>query len=137
MKTLREIIQNETEIQVPEGLTTRILTQIRIESNKRLHRESFVWGGIFLLSFITFCASLVHTTKIVMASNFGNYFSLIFSDSNLIISIWKQLSLSLIESLPFVEVSLVLISCMILLWSIRNFVRKSPFTIIQASVPFS
>ncbi len=50
-------------------------------------------------------------------TGFDQYLSLAFSDSSVLITYWKELSLSLVESLPLMAVMLVLGALGLFIWS--------------------
>lgn len=134
MKTLHDLFQKKSTIQTPENLLGQILARVNQEQKKKEHREQIAWGGIFLASLATFIASGAHAVTVIASSNFGSYVSLIFTDTSSILSIWKQASLSLIESLPFIELIVFLGSIAVVMWSIRNFSKKSSLFINRSNV---
>ncbi len=125
MKTLHDLFQNNSTTEAPSHLLEQVLFRVREEKNKTARREQIAWGGVLLASFAAFVASGIYATKVIASSNFGQYASLIFSDSSAAVTLWKQLILSLAESLPFIELIIFLSSIAIVMWSIRNFSKKS------------
>ncbi len=77
-----------------------------------------------LLSLITASASFVglffsvkYALNSFYQSSFYDYFSLIFSDRDMVLSNWKEFSLSLMESLPYFSVTLVLVAIGLFMYS--------------------
>jgi hypothetical protein len=56
-------------------------------------------------------------------SHFGAYASLVFSDSAVAVSYWKEIGLSLLESLPVMTLAITLALVGLLLYSVRAMVR--------------
>ena len=133
MKTLHEAFKSDSSIIVPEGLLARVLFHIDAEAQRLARRYKIMWGGVFVGSLGLFIGSAIHTARIIAGSNFGSYFSLIFSDSGMIFTIWKQLLLSMIESFPLLETIILLGSITVVLWSIRNFFKNTNFYITQTN----
>ncbi len=131
MKTLGELFKEDSDTSVPEGLFEQVLFRIQAEDRKLARREQFAWGGIFVASLGLFVESGIRAAHVIAASNFGSYLSLAFSDSSMIGTLWKQFALSLVESFPFIETIVFLASIVAVLWSIRNFLKKTPFFITQ------
>ena len=52
-------------------------------------------------------------------SGFYQFSSLIFSDTAVAITYWKELSLSLVESLPLMEMTVLLSVVFVFLWAIK------------------
>jgi len=119
---------------------TKIFQKVKYESNINLAEN--VWQAIVLhdkcvvrvklwaFSIIGF-ASLVGLVPAFKAlssdfvqSGFYEYFSLIFSDSGLIFSYWKELFFSLAESLPTISIILTLSLLFICFLSLRYLMKQ-------------
>ena len=131
--TLKNLFKQENEINIPKNLYQQVVFCVEQAIEKKKRQDQIVWGGLFLASLGIFVASAIHTTLVITRSSFGNYFSLIFTDSATALTLWKQIILSLIESLPFIEICIVLTSVAVVLWSIRNFSKSSPLFITHTN----
>ena len=87
--------------------------------------KRLVWGSISAISFVLFATSTVYAINAYSGSSFASYFSLIFSDMGSVSLWWKELGLSLLESLPILGTMLVLGSIFLVLWSIRKFAKHT------------
>lgn len=95
---------------------------VRIESEqRRLSRvRSWYFAGASVLSLSAFIFVLGNTISSLSHSEFLNYVSLIFSDTDIVLSSWKEFSLALVESLPFVAILAGLVTVFAFLWSLAH-----------------
>jgi Na+/H+ antiporter NhaB len=133
MKTVNDLFKEHSQIAYPENLSGRVFLSIQKAAEKKNRQDQYAWGALFLTSLTIFVASAIHTTQVIASSSFGSYFSIIFSDSATALTLWKQITLSLIESLPFIEICIVFASIALVLWSIRNFSKTSPLFITHSN----
>lgn len=106
-------------------LRKNILLQVVKEEGRRAK-------NYLLVSLITSTASIVgvvfaaqYVVQAIFQTSFYRYFSLLFSDSDIVLSYWRQFTLSLVESLPFFAVTLVLVAIVVLMVSIRVFANNT------------
>jgi cation transport ATPase len=111
-------------IEPPKGLCEAILT--RIESAKR--RGARVRSGLFALLAMASGVALVpvwqYTTEQFYASGFSEYLTLIASDRSAVLPYWKEIGLSLIESLPSIALLVLIPILAALLWSLVRLVKN-------------
>lgn len=122
-KNLSQLFKEDTS--VPAELADRVFQHIQKRMLARDRQQGYFWGTFFVFSLGAFISSAVYAYDAFKASNFGSYFSLIFSDTGSIAHWWKQLGLSLIESLPLLGVITLLASISVLLWSLRKFAKHT------------
>lgn len=112
------------KIHLPEGLRNRVLIGIRKQELARARIvvafalagvSSSIVGGIFAFKYMIQGFS---------QSGFYSYASLLFSDPDIVLTSWKELFLSLAESLPFAGITLSLITLAFLFASIRIFTKS-------------
>ncbi len=125
MKTLRALFTEEYEEKAPAELETRVLRSIAREAERTDRRDRIVWGAFSGVSLGFFAWSMVYATDVFSKSSFGSYFSLIFSDFGSVAHLWRELGLSLLDSLPVAGVAGVLASAIFVLWSVRKYSRPS------------
>jgi hypothetical protein len=118
------------EVEVPHGLYGAVLARIA-----RARQQSARMKTLFLgLSSIIFGVALVpafqYAGQELYSSGFYAYTSLFFSDGGFVLSAWREVGLSLIESLPSVALLLLLGLGVALAWSLRR-------TFLNARVAFS
>ncbi|MEI6288393.1 MAG: hypothetical protein WCP18_02285 [bacterium] len=84
-----------------------------------------VKAKVFLFSLLSICsiAGLIPLTNLALNnlsnSEFYQFFSLLFSDSDAIFRYWQSFALAIIETLPILEIALVLLMIIIFLESIK------------------
>ena len=125
MKSVTELFAQESGHGIPEGLADRVLAHIIATQNADARLKRLVWGSISAISFVLFATSTVYAINAYSGSSFASYFSLIFSDMGSVSLWWKELGLSLLESLPILGTMLVLGSIFLVLWSIRKFAKHT------------
>ena len=101
------------------GLKENIIYRIEKEANK-MAIFTFVFGGITsLTSVLVMIYSSILIIKDYYVSGLSEYISLIFSDSSVILGFWKEFIYSVVESLPFITITLVLLSLLGFVWSLK------------------
>ena len=88
------------------------------EAQKRqakIHLVAFATLDVFAL--IGIVTSVIYLSNVFSQSGFGQYLSLIISDSNLLVSYWQEITLSLAESLPVLGLVAFLSVSAVLIWS--------------------
>ena len=104
----------------PEALSGRILLRIaKLERQKRDMRLGF-FGVVFMCSVGIFIFAIQVAGKEFAQSGFFEYFKLLFSDSGVVASSWKEFGLSLVETLPVIASISVLAAIAFMFYSIRQ-----------------
>ena len=88
----------------------------KLERRSLRIRTSFL-GVLSLFSLSALVATFFSLGRTLATSGFSNYLSLIVSDSSIITTYWKEVSLSLVESLPMLSVALLLLALGVFIWS--------------------
>ncbi len=111
------------ELEPPPNLQDRVVLNIRkLElAQDRKKAVMFGFGALISVSATIFVA--VTSLGTFMQSEFYHYLSIIFSGDN-VLAYWKELSLSLVESLPIFAVISLLIAVTVSLWSVSNTVTS-------------
>lgn len=122
---LKQLFKNDERATPPLGLSNNIFRRIDEYAQKEDRRDRYFWGTFLALSLVAFIGSGVYAYHAFVASNFGSYLSVIFSDGGAAVSLWKELGLSLVESLPLLSILAILGSVTILLWTMRKFTKGS------------
>ena len=106
------------------GLKESILNKIEKESKKKAV-FSFILGGFTsVTSILAAIYSIVLIVKDYYVSGLSEYISLVFSDSSVVFGLWKEYIYSIVESLPFVTMTVTLVSLWIFIWSIRYMIKN-------------
>lgn len=112
-------------LEPPKGLRGKILASIRYEEIRRARIYVFAALGTIATSLLGIVFAFKYMLQGFYQSSFYSYFSLLFSDPDIAISYWKELSLSLIETAPLVGITLSLVALAALLTSMRVLVNNA------------
>jgi len=113
------------KLKPPKELRGKILFSINKEETRRAKVYFFVSITTTLASVFGLIFSVRYMIQSFYQSSFGSFISLIFSDPNIMVSYWKELSMSLLETLPILGITISLIAVGALLVSIRTLVKNT------------
>jgi|SRR3989339_998318 len=106
---------NLVQIDPPKGLYENILAEIK---HKKI-RSARIWLSFWSFAFSGLSIFLISTAQNafyqISQSGLLKYLSLIVSDWDMALTYWKELALSIVESTPLLEITLVLSTILILL----------------------
>lgn len=105
------------EMPLPNNLVNKIILSV----DKKVSHDSKIKAlGLSFVSFISFLISIPIISQIITSftqSGFYNYISIIFSDSDVAFIYWKEILISLIESLPVIGIASLLAIAVVFIWS--------------------
>lgn len=115
--------------ELPDGLFAKIMSRINNEK-RQLARKRLVF--IFsLFGLVGSLAAFIPTLNLVkdgfVSSGFITFFSLLFSDSEIVLVYWQSFMMSLLESLPVVSIVVLLAIVLVFLESLRFLARNARF----------
>lgn len=88
---------------------------------------------VFLLVATSSLAALIpaigYAMNEVYASGFYSYFSLLFSDSSVVLSHWQMIFLTLAESLPSISLLLLIAVMSVLILSVNQVLKNAQFAL--------
>lgn len=113
------------QLQPPSELRKNILLQIVREEHHRAKNYVLASVATASVSVMGVIFSINYVAQAISASSFYQYLSLLFSDPDVVLSYWKEFVLSLVESLPFFAITLVLVAVVVLMLSVRVFTSNS------------
>ena len=108
-------------------LSDDIWRSIENYQNKRRQIKFWTYSGVGAISLIGFISSLLNLLEQFSNSGFYNYFSLIFSSDGYLTFYWKELALSIINSLPIISLMFSFLLIFILFVSIKHIIRQFKF----------
>ena len=123
-KDLTQLFQ-ENAGGAPFGFSDTVLKAVRRAADKHARQRQYLWGAFSIASLGAVALSGLYAVHSASASGFSSYFSLLFSDGSTIAGLWREVGLSLLESLPVVAGIAVLGSIVAVLWSLRNLSKYS------------
>jgi len=123
-KASRFRIYSMGKLETPKRLRNRVIFSIQKEELKKACVYVWVSLGLIASSLFGFVFAMKHMITSFHKTSFYSYFSLLFSDTDIIFSYRKELLLSLVETVPLLEITLSLVLIIILLSSVRIFVQN-------------
>lgn len=108
-------------IEPPKRLKLSILASIVEEERRRVKRLLVIFAPASLLSLIGIIFSIQYVLKAFYQSDFYTYFSLLLSDPDVVLTYWKEFAMSLIDTIPFMWITVSLISIALFLICLRMF----------------
>ena len=114
------------------GLTDNIWRALVIHKKHNAKIKLWIFSLVGIISFAGLVPAFNTLSTDFAKSGFYEYFSLIFGNGS-ILSYWKELSLSLVESLPIMSIIFTLSLIFICLFSLRHLVKQFG----QLSLPLS
>ncbi|MFA6227422.1 MAG: hypothetical protein WC631_03025 [Candidatus Paceibacterota bacterium] len=116
---------NFFEIMEPsENLRSSIINRIEMEEKRDVVYRIVLGGTISLASMSMMIVYVLNIIKDAYQSGLSEYISLLFSDGALLISYWQTYTMSIIESLPVVPITIVVVSILIFVWSINMIITS-------------
>lgn len=107
-------------IEPPAGLYSAVLARIALARRRRarihLAADSCVFfvSGVLLVPLAQYAGSEIYT------SGFYEFFSLFFSDRQVVLNSWQEFVYALFEKLPSIAMLLMLAASITLVWSLRR-----------------
>lgn len=124
----RDRIYGMGEIKGPERRVTlrdNVLRSIRQDEVRRAKRYLFVWGATLFASSFGAVLSLWHTFAALSRSGFYSYAFLLATDRDVVLLNFREFSLLLAGSVPFLAITAVLASLLGFFLSLRSFARHA------------
>ena len=106
-----------SQIEPSRKLSEKILSAIAHEKQRRARIHFVVFDFSCVTSAVAIIPAFQYALQEFSRTGFYEYFSLLFSDGGLLLSYWKEFSLSLIESLPLLGLTVLLVTIFALLKS--------------------
>lgn len=114
-------------------LRHNILLEIKREERRRAKVHLFAYASIFPFSLFGIILSVQYMSQGFYESGFYGYLSLLFSGDSAVYVYWKELSLSLIDSMPIIGIIAFLTAMGVLIWSGANAFSNTRRYILQTN----
>ncbi|MDQ5955224.1 MAG: hypothetical protein QG621_227 [Patescibacteria group bacterium] len=112
-------------LEPPAGLCGAVLSRIALARRRRARVRLAVDMCVFFISGALLVPLAQYAGSEIYTSGFYEFFSLLFSDRQLILSSWQEFAFILLEKLPSIAVLLILSATIVLVWSLRRAVLSS------------
>lgn len=113
------------EVPPPRGLYEAILARIDAAKRASARVRAGLFGAVAVLSGLALVPAVQYAFAQFYASGFYDYASLLLSDRSLALTYWRELSLTLLESLPALALLLVIPLFAALVWSLLRTVQTA------------
>ncbi|MEI7890415.1 MAG: hypothetical protein WCI36_00440 [bacterium] len=114
-------ILGDLEIKLPKGLKQAVFARIEMENQKSVARKLLLIRIGFVFSGISSFAALAIFGKELLLSEFFSITLLVFSDLNTISMMWQDYTLSLLETMPTVSISMTLLPIFVFMFLLRQY----------------
>lgn len=108
------------ESRLSDGILSYVENQQKRINNINFYTHSFL--GVF--SLVVFIPTFVNLLERFSSSGFYNYFSLIFQRGGSLSYYWKELLLSIVNSLPILSLTFTVLLLFIMFVSLRRTIRQ-------------
>ncbi|MDB5189968.1 MAG: hypothetical protein JWN49_294 [Parcubacteria group bacterium] len=108
------------KIETPTGLLEGVFARIRQEQVRLARMRTTLYSVGMILSLGTGSLVTVSLARSLRASGFYEYASLALSGDSLFLTYWRELSFSLLESVPFITLLMFLVVLLVLVWTAAN-----------------
>jgi hypothetical protein len=112
-------------IEPPKSLGERILARINTEEKRAMRLKAWAFGSASFASLGFSLWAVVYLVGNLNETGFCQYLSLLFSGDSTVYYYWKEISLSIAESLPIVSIILFLTAIGFFIWSITKLTYKT------------
>jgi hypothetical protein len=126
-KKLKDILHSY-DIQPPKGLKQAVFQRIEKEKTKSLIRKRWYLRAGFVISGSCSIAAIVFLGKEILASEFFAIASLGLSDMKTVASFWQNYVFSLLETLPTVSLTIMLLPVFIFMLLLRQYGKLQQYT---------
>ncbi|MDB5204186.1 MAG: hypothetical protein JWP09_214 [Candidatus Taylorbacteria bacterium] len=109
MKDIESVIKNIDTCPTPAGLNKSIVSRIQILEQKRSRQRASFFGLFSIVSFAGLVMSFKALWTNLASSGTYEYISLLVSNPSDATTFWKEISFSIIESVPLITLSLFLV----------------------------
>lgn len=119
-KNLEKITEDFNLVEPPDGLFLKIMC--RIEKEKKLltlRRRIIIFSFGLVSSAVVFAITLGTVRDGFVESGFTSFFSLLFSDTEVVLTYWQNFVQSLLETLPVVGLAVLLMTVAVFLESLK------------------
>lgn len=123
-KDYEKLLTHFQSAEPPDDLFDKIMSRINLERRLLVIKRRFV---IFSIGLVGSIVAFIPVFRMVQTgfneSGFVEFFSLIFSDSGVVISYWQNFTLTLLESLPVMSIAVFLATVFVFLGSLKFLVQ--------------
>jgi hypothetical protein len=111
--------------EVPDHLYQKVMDRIGLEQSlAAIRRKVYIYTSATILCFSALSGAFYFVRLEMASSGFLSYFSLLFSDLDVVLSSWQNFSLTLLEAMPATSIILFLLSMAVLMHMAKNLAKN-------------
>ena len=110
---------------LPKNLKSAVFSAIKHERRKQAIRHLIVSSVALVLSLGATIWAFIYTVSAFAQTGFSEYFSLLPSERFSVLAYWKEIGLTLVESLPVFSLAILLLMVLSLLWSANKTTQET------------
>ncbi len=112
----------QIEVANYEGLENDIMNSINVVKHRNMLIKQILYSSVSIISLLGLVYSGNYVFNLLINSGIYEYMSLVFVNMQ-VLAYWKELSYSIIESLPFFELAILMGLISIFMWSLRKITK--------------
>ncbi len=112
----------QIEVDNYEGLENDIMNSINAIKHRNMLIKQILYSSVSIISLLGLVYSGNYVFNLLINSGIYEYMSLVFVNMQ-VLAYWKELSYSIIESLPFFELAILMGLISIFMWSLRKITK--------------
>ncbi len=120
MESYNKLFGYLRRIDTPTDLVFRIIERIQFARMRQARMRAVLFGTGSLATLGLTAGLGVYISQIMSESGFYQYLSLVFSGDTSLFIYWKEISFSLLESLPVLAVTALLVNTALCIWSLAH-----------------
>lgn len=119
-RNIAGLLKDLGEKNVPEGLDLAVFSRIEKSMRSKYLFKTIVGSMLSLFSIIALIPLVSYTHSELYQSGFSNYLSLLFSDGSIVVNNFGSYAMSIVDSIPFLAITSILLLVQILFISVRS-----------------
>lgn len=125
-KDLYTLLKTQEETLAPKAeLLARVFENFEKQKVSIIKRQKLSWQIASMVFLIITVLTGWHMVSAIITSNSLAYLSILFTDTNIALSMWKEISISIVETLPIIGIGLFLASIYLLFWTTKKYSSRS------------
>ncbi len=116
----KHFIPDSVPTKPPKRLFWAIVKRLKLEKSLKISKEKFsIFLAILIISVVLVAAAIFIFNSELAGSESGYLFSLLFSDTGIVLSYYKNFVLAILESMPITSIIFSLMALVLVMISLR------------------
>jgi len=125
MENYKKLLTYLSDFEVPDKLFDKVISRLHWEKRVATARKKILlYSTATIFSLSALIGAFYYVRLEMISSGFINYFSLIYSDLDVVLLSWQNFSITLLESLPTTSLILLLMSMAALMLMVKNLTKN-------------